>query len=81
LSLRKQQKQTQNDKNPKSRFQNQGKNSLSSIVGSYKAAVTKHVRRLDFDFAWQSRFYDHIIRDRTSFLRICQYIDNNPTDW
>jgi REP element-mobilizing transposase RayT len=78
LSLR---KQTQNERNRISRFQNQGKNSLSSIVGSYKSAVTKHIRRLGFDFAWQSRFYDHIIRDKTSYLRISQYIDNKPANW
>jgi len=63
------------------RFQNQGRNSLSSIVGSYKSAVTKHVHRLGYDFRWQSRYYDHIIRDRTSFLRISKYIENNPKQW
>ncbi len=46
-----------------SRFQNIGKNSISSLVGSYKAAVTKHARRLGFEFQWQSSFYEHIIRD------------------
>jgi len=81
LSLQKQQKQPENNRNHKSRFQNQGKNSLSSIVGSYKSAVTKHIRRLGFDFNWQPRFYDHIIRDKTSYLRISQYIDNNPANW
>ena len=81
LSLRNAQKHPGNDKIGPSRFQNQGKNSLSSIIGSYKAAVTKHIRRLGFDFAWQSRFYDHIIRDRKSFLRISQYIDNNQSNW
>lgn len=32
-------------------------------------------------FAWQSRFYDHIIRDAESFDRIQQYIVNNPLNW
>jgi len=44
LSLQKQRTIGQN------RFQNQGKNTVSSIVGGYKSAVTKHVRRLGFDF-------------------------------
>jgi hypothetical protein len=39
-------------------------NSISAIVRSYKSAVTKHAHRLGFDFAWQNRFYDHIIRSR-----------------
>lgn len=38
------------------RFQNQGKNTVSSIIGGYKSAVTKHARRMGFEFAWQSRF-------------------------
>jgi len=63
------------------RFQNQGKNTVSSIIGSYKSAVTKHAHRLEFDFKWQSRFYDHIIRDEKSFNKISQYIINNPNNW
>src|SRR6056297_3902887 len=81
LSLRNNQKQPGDDKIRPSQFQNQGKNSLASIVGSYKSAVTKHIRRLGFDFNWQPRFYDHIILDKTSYLRISQYIDNNPANW
>ena len=63
------------------RFQNQGKNTLSSIVGGYKASVTKHSNRLKFDFAWQPRFHDHIIRDEESFQMISNYIVNNPKNW
>jgi len=63
------------------RFQNIGKNSISSIVGSYKSAVTKHAHRLGFDFAWQSRFHDHIIRNDESFQNISNYIINNPAQW
>lgn len=63
------------------RFQNQGKNTISSIVGSYKSAMTKHGNRLNLKFAWQPLFYDHIIRDQKSFQRISEYIKKNPTKW
>jgi REP element-mobilizing transposase RayT len=63
------------------RFQNQGKNTLSSIIGSYKSAVTKHCNRLGFGFAWQPRFHDHIVRDDASFQNISTYIQNNPSKW
>ena len=63
------------------RFQNPGKNTVSSIIGSYKSAVTKHAHRLGYDFAWQPRFYDHIIRDEKSYLRIAEYIVNNSLKW
>jgi putative transposase len=63
------------------RFQNQGKNSLSSIIGSYKSAVSKHAHRLGFDFEWQTRFHDHIIRTDESYWRIKNYIINNVQNW
>ena len=63
------------------RFQNQGKNTISSIVGSYKSVVTKNAHLIDSGFAWQSRFHDHIIRDAGSFERIQNYIENNPLNW
>ncbi|MEM8676903.1 MAG: transposase [Cyanobacteria bacterium P01_G01_bin.67] len=63
------------------RFQNQGKNTISSIVGGYKSAVTKHVKRLGYQFTWQSRFHDYIIRNDVEFDRIVKYIQNNPQNW
>ena len=64
-----------------SRFQHIGKKSLSSIVGSYKSAVTKHANRLRYDFKWQSSFHDHIIRNDYNYQRISDYIDTNPENW
>ncbi|WP_229599109.1 transposase [Runella sp. CRIBMP] len=69
------------------RFQNQGQNTVSSIVGSYKSAVTKHCNRLQLTdnegvvFGWQSRFHDHIIRNDAEYQRINDYIENNPKNW
>ena len=63
------------------RFQHQGSKTLSSIVGSYKSAVSRHVHRLGYDFVWQSRFYDVIIRNDIALNRIQKYINNNPVNW
>ncbi|NOU17220.1 MAG: transposase [Bacteroidales bacterium] len=63
------------------RFQNIGKNTVSSIIGSYKSAVTKHANRLGFALKWQERFYDHIIRNDGEYQRITQYIITNPLKW
>jgi len=30
---------------------------------------------------WQRSYYDHIIRNEQSYLRISNYIKNNPTQW
>ncbi len=37
---------------------NQGKKTISSIVGGYKSAVTKHANRIGFENGWQTRFHD-----------------------
>jgi REP element-mobilizing transposase RayT len=56
-------------------------NSVSTIIRSYKSAVTKHAHRLGFEFQWQTRFHDHIIRDGASFQKINNYIITNPANW
>jgi putative transposase len=63
------------------RFQNQGKNTVSSIIGSYKSAVTKHANRLGLENGWQASFHDHIIRDDGEYQRINDYIENNVENW
>jgi putative transposase len=56
--------------------------SLSAIVRSYKSAVTRWVRKNGYSsFAWQPRFYDHIIRNDESLDEIRRYIRNNPLEW
>ena len=30
---------------------------------------------------WQRSYYDHIIRDEDDYLKIWEYIDNNPAKW
>ncbi len=54
---------------------------LASIIRGFKSAVTKHARNLNADFRWQSRYYDHIIRNELSYNRIVTYIQQNPLKW
>jgi putative transposase len=63
------------------RFRNQGKNTISAMVGSFKSAVTKSARKINPYFEWQSRFHDHIIRSYDEYLRISDYIKCNPANW
>jgi len=63
------------------RFRNQGRNTISAAVGSFKSAVTKHCNENQLPFGWQSRFHDHIIRNREEFYSIKNYIINNPRNW
>jgi len=57
-------------------------NSLSSIVRSFKSAVTKRAKENNFiDFAWPPRFYDRIIRNERELFNIRNYIEQNPLKW
>ena len=65
------------------RFQNQGKHTISSIIGAYKSICTKTINKIQnkIFFGWQSSFYDHIIRSENELSRIREYIVNNPIKW
>jgi hypothetical protein len=54
---------------------------ISRIIRWYKGRTTFESRKIHADFAWQSRFHDHIIRDEISFENISAYIKKNPLNW
>ncbi len=72
--------QNANGSTSKNKFEPQSKNLASSIRG-FKIGATKNVRFINPDFAWQSRYHDHIIRNDESYQRISEYIINNPLNW
>ena len=55
--------------------------SLSQIIRSYKSAVSKQIHLINPAFAWQTRFYDRVIRDWEEYRRIACYIETNPKKW
>ena len=56
--------------------------SLGSIIGQFKSIATKRARTAGYpDFAWQPRYYDHIIRNDKSLKKIQDYIMRNPAMW
>ena len=58
------------------------KGSLSVMIRSYKAAVTRWSRRNGIEgFTWQSRYFDHVIRNKESLRKIRRYIRENPMKW
>lgn len=62
------------------KFGPQSKN-LGSIMRGFKSAVTTHSKKLNIEFGWQSGFHDHIICNHDEFIRISNYILNNPANW
>lgn len=57
-------------------------NNLSSIIRGFKGVTTKRIHMAGFvNFAWQSRFYDHIISGDKEHGNIQDYILTNPANW
>ncbi len=56
-------------------------NNISKIIRWYKGRCSFESRKINSNFGWQSRFYDHIIRNSKSFDRIQNYIIENPSKW
>lgn len=54
---------------------------ISRIIRWYKGRCSFEIRKIHADFAWQTRFHDHIIRNRKSFEIIERYIVTNPKNW
>ena len=51
--------------------------SLSGFVGTLKRYCNKEYGKN----IWQSRYYDHVIRNQQDYDEIWQYIDTNPLRW
>ena len=54
---------------------------LGVILNQYKRICTIHARKIDPNFDWQPRFYDHIICSDSEYKRISTYIRDNITKW
>ena len=55
---------------------------VGAIINQYKSMCTKRIRAKGFGgFAWQARFYDHIIQDEKLLENIRAYILGNPIKW
>lgn len=54
---------------------------MSVVIGGIKSSITKYANSNAIPFSWQSRFYDHIIRDSAEMNSIAEYIENNIAQW
>ena len=52
-------------------------NSISKIVQQLKGKITKEIGYS----IWQKLFYERIIRNEKEYLKIKEYIINNPINW
>ena len=57
---------------------------LSDVLCSLKSRSTKLANKMEGQAGrkiWQRSFHDHIIRNENDYLKIWQYIDENPMKW
>ena len=50
---------------------------ISRFVGTFKRFCNRECG----ENIWQSRYYDHVIRNQQDYNEIWEYIDNNPRKW
>ncbi|HXF48618.1 MAG TPA: transposase [Verrucomicrobiae bacterium] len=67
-----------------SRFGKPVAGALSTVIRSFKSAVTKRIndlRRTPGNVVWQRNYYEHIIRNEDDWKKIHDYIVYNPEKW
>ena len=65
------------------------KKSISSIIGWFKTMTTNKYIKMVYEWKanpfnkklWQVDFYEHIIRNEKSYIKISEYIEKNPIKW
>jgi REP element-mobilizing transposase RayT len=57
--------------------------SLPTIIASFKAAVSRGLRKQSPEriTIWHRNYYEHVIRSEADYSRIFEYINNNPLQW
>lgn len=56
--------------------------SIGTIIRGFKIGVTKWFRQnTTIRTVWQRNYYEHIIRDHPSYLKIAEYITTNSLTW
>ena len=54
---------------------------LQKEMQSLKSVTTRKCWQFGISKLWQRSFYDHVIRNETDYLKIWQYIEQNPLRW
>ena len=72
-----QQREPQQSTPQRNKYQHIIPRSIGSIIRGFKIGTTK---RVGYSI-WQRNFHDRIIRNENEFLKISEYIKNNPKNW
>ena len=57
------------------------KGNKNSVVAKFVSTFKRYCNKEYGENIWQSRYYDHIIRNEQDYNEIWEYIENNPKKW
>ena len=66
-----------------------GAPTVGNVIGAFKSKTTntyiKMVKKNTLPpfnkRIWQRNYYEHVVRDDNDYVRIAEYIENNPSTW
>ena len=70
--------------NQKEQYGKPTKNTIPTIIRAIKASVTKRINKLNNStetVIWHRNYYENIIRNEEVYLKVSEYIENNPKRW
>ena len=53
----------------------------NAVIPKLVSSIKRYTNKIAGFNMWQTSFHDHIIRDDAEYLRIWQYIEDNPANW
>lgn len=54
-------------------------NTLGAVIGGFKAACSRSIRKIHPEFAWTRNYWERIIRSQEELNAYHIYIENNPS--
>jgi REP element-mobilizing transposase RayT len=54
---------------------------LAAVVRGFKVGVKAWATRRGLEFAWQSSYFDRVLRNDNEVEKARRYILNNPNEW
>ncbi len=71
-------------RNEKSKVKELKKGTIGTIIGQIKSIITKRINKLNNStetVIWHRNYYENIIRNEEVYLKVSEYIENNPKKW
>jgi putative transposase len=68
-------------KNPNGNTFGRQAQNLATVVGTFKASITRYANKNNIPFQWQRLFHDSILRNPQELHNVRNYIKNNVKNW